>query len=333
MMARPIGFRERGGEHVQVDAGAVPDRVHCLAAAATDDELLAVVLGWARAGLAAGDLTVAVVGPWVAEHVRAELPGTEVCELGPQTPRAPDGIAMQLDLVRRAADEGRGLRMVGQVFEAAADQRTWDERVRSEVAYEHVFGATALATLCVYDRRTVPPAVLEAALLAHPHHHVAGRPQPNPAHLAPAVAVAALGTPVEPLQATEPVFAVDDAPTLPELRHALSAALRGRFADRDTEEDVHLAASEIAANAFRHGGRPVSARVWADADRVVLSISDGGQRGFDGRLAGYRPAHGDDLARGGMGLWLARKLCDHVDVECTATGSTVRLTAAARRRA
>ncbi len=77
---------------------------------------------------------------------------------------------------------------------------------------------------------------------AHPPAALADRRLlPNPAHLAPADAVAALGTPVEPLQATEPAFAVDDAPSLPELRHALSAALRGRFADRDTEEDVHLA--------------------------------------------------------------------------------------------
>lgn len=318
---------------MHTDVGTAPDRVHALVAPSSDDELLAVVLGWARAGVAAGDLTVAVVLPWVAEHVRAELPGVEVCELGPPTPRAPEGIAVQLDLVRRAAAEGRRLRVVGQVHEAAAERRVWDERVRSEVAYEHVLGAAPVSTLCVYDRRTTPPEVLAAALLTHPQHLADRRLQPNPAHLAPADAVAALGTPVEPLQATEPAFAVDDAPSLPELRHALSAALRGRFADRDTEEDVHLAASEIAANAFRHGGPPVAARVWCDADRVVVTISDGGRDPFDGRLAGYRPAHGDDLAHGGMGLWLARKLCDHVDVERTATGLTVRLTTATRGRA
>ncbi|SDG89891.1 ATP-binding protein [Klenkia brasiliensis] len=317
---------------MHVDVGT-PDRVHGLVACSSDDELLSVVLGWARAGLADGDLTVVVVLPWAAEHVRAELPGAEVCELGPPAPRAPDGIALQLGLVRRAAAEGRRLRMVGQVHEDGGDPRLWDERLRCEVAYEHVFGATPLSTLCVYDRRTVPPAVLEAALLAHPQCMVDRHLGTNPAHLAPLDVVASLGTPVEPLQAAEPVFAVDDAPTLPELRHALSAALRGRFADRDTEEDVHLAASEIAANAFRHGGRPVSARVWADAERVVLTVSDGGQQGFDGRLAGYRPAHGDDLAHGGMGLWLARKLCDHVDVESGATGTTVRLTTAVRPRA
>ena len=37
------------------------------------------------------------------------------------------------------------------------------------------------------------------------------------------------------------------------------------------------------------------------------------------------PAHGLDLSRGGMGLWLARKLWDHVDVLPTPEGLSVRL--------
>ncbi|MFC7574640.1 ATP-binding protein [Klenkia terrae] len=113
----------------------------------------------------------------------------------------------------------------------------------------------------------------------------------------------------------------------PALRHRLRDALVGRLGSAAADDDAHLAASEIAANAFRHGGGQVSARVWADADRVVVTISDGGHT-FDGRLAGYRPAHGEDLSRGGMGMWLARKLCDHVDTEQTAAGFTVRLTTA-----
>ena len=46
---------------------------------------------------------------------------------------------------------------------------------------------------------------------------------------------------------------------------------------------------------------------------MVCTISDQGP-GFDDPFAGYGPAHGEDLSRGGMGLWLARQLCDHVDI-------------------
>jgi anti-sigma regulatory factor (Ser/Thr protein kinase) len=42
-------------------------------------------------------------------------------------------------------------------------------------------------------------------------------------------------------------------------------------------------------------------------------------------VVGYRPAHGDDLSQGGMGIWLARKLCDHVDLILHQWWFTVRL--------
>ena len=54
-------------------------------------------------------------------------------------------------------------------------------------------------------------------------------------------------------------------------------------------------------------------------------IADRGP-GWDDPFAGYGPAHGEDLSRGGMGLWLARQLCDHVDIEHGDDGVRVRLT-------
>jgi anti-sigma regulatory factor (Ser/Thr protein kinase) len=73
----------------------------------------------------------------------------------------------------------------------------------------------------------------------------------------------------------------------------------------------------------------VRLRLWGSADRVVCTISDRGP-GMDDPFAGYGPAHGTDLSRGGMGLWLARQLCDHVDVVDNGAGLTVRLTTALR---
>jgi anti-sigma regulatory factor (Ser/Thr protein kinase) len=56
----------------------------------------------------------------------------------------------------------------------------------------------------------------------------------------------------------------------------------------------------------------------------VCAISDRGS-GFADPLAGFQPAHGPDLGRGGMGLWLARKLFDSVDLLPGPDGFTVRL--------
>jgi anti-sigma regulatory factor (Ser/Thr protein kinase) len=133
--------------------------------------------------------------------------------------------------------------------------------------------------------------------------------------------------PREPMEDGPPVYSVEDAPTLPDLRHALGAALEAHVADPDLRDDMHLALSEVAANAFRHGSRPVSARLWTNGTRMVCTISDSGTS-FDDPLAGFVPAHGYDLSRGGMGLWLARKLWDHVDLISHARGFTVRLSTA-----
>jgi anti-sigma regulatory factor (Ser/Thr protein kinase) len=122
---------------------------------------------------------------------------------------------------------------------------------------------------------------------------------------------------------------VEDAATLPGLRHQLGVVLASLVPDREQREDMHLAAAEIAANAFRHGVRPVSARVWADGDVLICVISDCGTS-YSDPLSGFTPAHGLDLSHGGMGLWLARKLFDHVDLLPTPQGLSVRLSARLR---
>jgi anti-sigma regulatory factor (Ser/Thr protein kinase) len=58
---------------------------------------------------------------------------------------------------------------------------------------------------------------------------------------------------------------------------------------------------------------------------LVCTISDAGT-GWDEPFAGYGPAHGEDLSHGGMGLWLARQLRDHVAIRREAAGVSVRLT-------
>jgi anti-sigma regulatory factor (Ser/Thr protein kinase) len=137
-----------------------------------------------------------------------------------------------------------------------------------------------------------------------------------------------LGLPVprEPVEAGPPALVVDDAASLPQLRHALAAVVDTWVQDPEQREDLRLGLAEVAANAFRHGRRPVSARVWVDSSRIVCTVTDRGDRPVD-PLAGFLPAHGDDLSRGGMGLWLARKLFDSVDLISRSAGFTVRLAA------
>jgi anti-sigma regulatory factor (Ser/Thr protein kinase) len=183
-----------------------------------------------------------------------------------------------------------------------------------------------VSAICLYDRRRLPAAVVESAAATHPHVVTATTWSVSTAFRDPEEYVRALPRPRAPVENSRPVLAVDDAPALAFLRHRLAAALEEYVADPLQRADLHLGASEVAANAFRHGRRPVSARMWTDGRHVVCTITDSGT-GFDDPLAGFVPAHGFDLGRGGMGLWLARKLWDHVDLLRGPTGLTVRLAA------
>ena len=292
----------------------------------TDDQLLQAATTFLGEGVAGGDLVHAGLPRWLVHELGPTLPEVtfQAVEDGVRL-REPDLIAA----IRRSAAEcaPRRLRLLGLV--TAPEARSWDERRRCEAISNLAYRGSAVSILCLYDRRTTPAPALAAAHATHPHLRTGSVRTPNPAYRDPLAFLDGLEVPDEPLQRQAPVFALDAAPSLPALRHALTAALRGRAGDRDVEEDFHLAASEIAANAFRHGTPPVSARLWASADRLVCTITDSGTSYRDA-AAGYQPAHGDDLSRGGMGLWLARKLCDHVDLVRDDAGFTVRLVTALR---
>ena len=79
--------------------------------------------------------------------------------------------------------------------------------------------------------------------------------------------------------------------------------------------------------ALRRAGAPYQLTPTALMRTALVTsgaITDSGHS-FADPLAGFWPAHGDDLGRGGMGLWLARKLWDSVDLLPGPDGLTVRL--------
>jgi anti-sigma regulatory factor (Ser/Thr protein kinase) len=299
---------------------------HDLLVVDTDDQLLAAATAYLGEGRAQGDLVQARVPGWLVEELTPTLPDVAfVASEQAEWRREPDQI---VQIRRSLADcAPRRLRLLALV--TAPEARSWDERRRCEAITNLAYRGSPISFLCVYDRRTTPEPALVAAAATHPHLRTGSARRANPGYQDPRAFLDGLAIPDEPIQRMPPVFALDAATTLPELRHQLGAALRGRTASREVEEDFHLAVSEIAANAFRHGRPPVSARLWAGPDRLVCTVSDAGT-GFRDVTAGYQPAHGDDLSRGGMGLWLARKLCDHVDLIRGQGGLTVRLVTALR---
>jgi len=308
---------------------AVLTHGHGAAVVDAQDEMLAAALPFLEAGLAAGDLVALTCPPETVELLAQELgERAAAVESEPRISllgsRPPDALTMCRRYLERAVDGGSGrLRVLAEV-DFGADPADWREGQRYESVYNRLLAGAPVESLCLYDRRRLPAAVIESAAATHPQLVRGPTWSASTGFQDPGVYVPSLPLPRAPIEDGDPVFAIEDAVTLAGLRHKLGAVLATLVHDRDQREDLHLAAAEIAANAFRHGVRPVSARVWADGDRVICVISDRGTS-YKDPLSGFTPAHGPDLSRGGMGLWLARKLWDHVDLLPTDGGLSVRL--------
>jgi anti-sigma regulatory factor (Ser/Thr protein kinase) len=306
---------------------------HDLALYDSPDELVAVAAPFLRAGLAAGEAAVIATADASARLLVDALGDDEGVVVlqrhGVYRARTPSAITAFRQLAQERIGAGYPrLRVVGETDFGPAS-RDWLEWQRYEAVINDALNVHPLWGLCVYDTGRLPDQVVEAGLQTHPHLVTAQGRHPNPDYQEPADFLRSLPVPVEPLEATEPLLQVDDVSDFIGLRHAVGARLAALDGSPDLVEDLHLAIDEMASNAVRHGGPPVQLRLWASGDRVVCRISDRGP-GMDDPFAGYGPAHGADLSQGGMGLWLARQLCDHVDVIDDGAGLTVRLATALR---
>jgi anti-sigma regulatory factor (Ser/Thr protein kinase) len=312
-------------------AGGYQGFRHVAALARSADHLLAVAVPFVQEGLRAGDLTVLACAPSTAARIGAVLgePASGLvsdARLGLLGTRAPDALAELRSLARRAGDSGSGrLRVLAEV-QVTSTERDRREGVRYEAASNAVLASAPITALCLYDGSRLPSGSEAEMRATHPLLVEDGGVRRNDDYRDPRAFVGSLPLPREPVEAATPVLVVDDARSLPDLRHALAAVVDTWVRDPEQQADLRLGLAEVAANAFRHGSRPVSARVWVEPGRMVCTVSDRGSRPVD-PLAGFVPAHGDDLSRGGMGLWLARKLFDNVDLIPGPAGLTVRLAA------
>jgi anti-sigma regulatory factor (Ser/Thr protein kinase) len=88
--------------------------------------------------------------------------------------------------------------------------------------------------------------------------------------------------------------------------------------------DLAVLVHELASNAIRHGGGEGRLRLWTAGGALHCEVSDDGLGLPPGLplLARRPPLDGV----GGRGIWLARALCDHLDLVSTPRGTTVTAT-------
>jgi anti-sigma regulatory factor (Ser/Thr protein kinase) len=292
-------------------------------------QLVDVAVPFLLEGLDAGEAGVVATSPETAKIVRDAVgsdPRVHVLERGDvYQARTPTAITTFRALAEQRAAEGVDrVRVVGEV-DFGLTERDWLEWQRYESVINAALADWPLWGLCVFDTQRLPDPLLESAMQTHPGVVGPSGRALNPGFVAPMDYLRSLPPPVEPLESTPPRLSVPAVSDFIGLRHAVAAELAGIPAPRDLLEDFLLAVDEMTSNAARHGKPPVSLDLWTGGDRIVCSIRDRG-RGLDDPFAGYGPAHGEDLSRGGMGLWLARQLCDYVDLSGDDEGMQVRLT-------
>jgi anti-sigma regulatory factor (Ser/Thr protein kinase) len=99
-----------------------------------------------------------------------------------------------------------------------------------------------------------------------------------------------------------------------------TATATGIGADRAAK--LALAVTEIATNALIHADGGAHLEIIIESGAVIVEISDHGPGLPPDRIVQLPPASHTH----GRGLWLARHLCDRVDVLPTADGTRVALT-------
>ncbi|MBB3677150.1 anti-sigma factor RsbA family regulatory protein [Modestobacter versicolor] len=322
--------------------GAAGSGTHRALIGSSDEDLVDGTVAFVCAGLDAGEPVVVAVTEPTGELLQKALADRPQVVWADWADVYGNGPAAAITAVRRLGERHRtpASPVVHVVLEpfAGPDQDTWREWQRYDAVLDHQLdeaeqlGVEPLVVLCVCDTRRVPALLVDAVRATHPLLQVDGHAQPNPGHVDAAEYLTTLPVPAEPLEATEPLMRADAVRDLRGLRRDLASQAGGASLPPGSEpalEDFLLAVDEMTTNALRHGRPPVDLRLWAGQDRLVCTVTDRGA-GLQDPFIGYGPAHGDDLSLGGMGLWLARQLCDHVDITLTDDGVQVRLTTVLR---
>lgn len=108
---------------------------------------------------------------------------------------------------------------------------------------------------------------------------------------------------------------------LPQVRALVQARARAAGLSQERIDDLMLAVSEVAANTLRHTQGPGSLSIWHDDAEIVCEIHDQGV--ITDLTVGREPPPPGAVA--GHGLWLVRQVCDQVELNSDANGTTIRM--------
>ncbi|MFI7542881.1 anti-sigma factor RsbA family regulatory protein [Actinoplanes sp. NPDC049599] len=291
----------------------------------SDQEFADALLPFIRDGIDRGEAVIAAVTKANIASLRDGLgpDATEVSFLDRDQwyQRPASTLAGWQRVLHDATNRGyQRLRLIGEIDFGPAERHTsW---TRYESAANDIFAQVPAWIICSYDRRTVPPAVIDDARRTHPTFFASDRPASD-AYEPPERFLRAVAEPMPPTSGP-PVLSLRIAADVALARYAVAALLEARgWTDTDRGEDLMLAMSEIVTNSIRHGRGRRHLRVWIDGSTVTCEVTDNGA-GLADPLAGYRPP--SPFSTNGRGLWITQQICDGFGINHADGTTTARFT-------
>jgi anti-sigma regulatory factor (Ser/Thr protein kinase) len=291
----------------------------------SNEELVAAAVPFVRDGLTRGDAVVVAVTPSNIDLLRDAVgPDADAVRFIDRTAwyvRPVSTIAGWKAEVDGAVSRGHAfVRIIGEVnFGPDGQQASW---TRYESVLNRVFVDAPAWIVCPYDTRSLPDAVLDSARHTHPTLITRGGRGESSAYVAPEDYLTTVPEPL-PTIAGQPRVTLRIEENVAAVRRAVhAAATAGAWLTRERLGDLLAALSEVVTNSLLHGNGERILSVWTHHGSVVCELTDQGEGPVD-PLAGYRPP--TDHANGGMGLWIARQVCDAVSIENVDGVTRVRL--------
>jgi anti-sigma regulatory factor (Ser/Thr protein kinase) len=292
----------------------------------SEEEFLTSTVPFIRDGLNCGDpIRVATTGRntgWLQVALGTDARHVTFCDSSQWYRHPVRTLAALHHTVHAAARGGQRLRLIEDPMCTTRTRQESKEWARYESLVNAALARVNAALVCTYDTRLVESEIVAEVARTHPELVVHGDSRPSSSYVDPVVFNAEfdkLPLPEPPPSALRLKF--DGVSQLSTLRGFVISYVTWAGAAVQAAEQFVQAVDEVATNAIDHAGGSGLLRVWTDPQWISCEVSDTGD-GLRDPLAGRLPT---GFTVRGRGLWLARQLCDLVELHSDPGGTTVRL--------
>jgi anti-sigma regulatory factor (Ser/Thr protein kinase) len=289
-----------------------------------DEAFLATTVPFVKQGLGAGDQVLAVTTWRNAELL--------VRALGRQADRVefrdandwyllPSHTLLSYERYIEMADSER-VSIIGEVAWSGDSLAPTGEWIRYESALNVAFALQPASFVCPYDARELPEEIVADARRTHPELCTGDEASPNQEFVDSSALVRQLDGEALP-PPSGPTSELPVRGNLPEARGFILQQAKRAGVSGKSLHDIFLAVQEVAGAVIAHGAERGGIRAWVADGTLVFEVRDDSP-GVGDPLIGQLASDPAMLLEP-RGLWMARLLCDLVEVRSGERGLVIRL--------